>query len=263
VEKLGSMRIEHCVIPAAGRGNRIAELPLTKVYPKPMLPILNKPLLEYVVENARKFDVETIYMIVGHKKEMVKEYFQDGENWDVEILYVEQPKPTGISSALGLVKEYLDDPFLVILGDDLTITPSFDGFVHSFSEHKAWVVEGVVFEENVETLRQTCCIRLDKENRIQGIVEKPICPNSTIRGIGVYLFDPIVFDFIDKTRISSRRREKELTDTIALIAEEKKAFGYPINGININVNTLEDFIFATRVFLQNSMLEAPPLGKLH
>jgi NDP-sugar pyrophosphorylase family protein len=250
------MKIKQCVIPAAGKGNRIAELPMTRIYPKPMLPVLNKPLLEYVVENAKKFKVETIYMIVGHRKEVIQEYFQTGEDWGVEILYLEQPKPTGISNALDLVRNRVDEPFLVILGDDLTIADSFEDFVNVFFDRKAWVVEGVVFEENVEALRRTCCLRLDSEGRIKEIAEKPICPTSGVRGIGVYLFDPIVFDFISRTPVSPRRKEKELTDTIALIAKEGKAFGCHVNGININVNTFEDLMTATQIFLRKSNLKA-------
>jgi NDP-sugar pyrophosphorylase family protein len=246
------MTIKQCVIPAAGKGNRIAELPLTQIYPKPMLPILNKPLLEYVIENAKKFRVETIYIIVGHRKEVIKEYFQDGENWDVEISYVEQPKPTGISNALGLVKGYVDEPFLVILGDDLTVVNSFNNFTETFFKHKAWVVEGVVSEEDVETLKRTCCVHLNSEGRIERIVEKPAYPNSRMRGIGVYLFDPIIFSFIEKTPVSPKRKEKELTDTIALIAKKGKAFGCPIDGVNINVNTFEDLMTATQIFLRKS-----------
>jgi dTDP-glucose pyrophosphorylase len=256
------MRIRQCVVPAAGRGNRIAELPLTRIYPKPMLPILNKPLLEYAVENAKKFKVEAIYIIVGRKKEAIKEYFQDGSDWDVEISYVEQPKPTGIGNALGLVREYVNDPFLVILGDDLTVADSFSNLTETFFKRKAWVVEGVVPEEDAEVLKRTCCVRLSSKGKMEEIVEKPTCPTSKLRGIGVYLFDPIIFSFIDKTPVSSKRKERELTDTIALIAKEGKAFGCPIDGVNINVNTFEDLMAATQLFLRTSNLKVPTLGKL-
>ena len=71
-------RIKFGVIPAAGHGRRLSSLPLTRVLPKCLLPILNKPILEYVIENMKDMGVEDVYMIVGFKKELIQEYFEDG-----------------------------------------------------------------------------------------------------------------------------------------------------------------------------------------
>jgi len=242
-------KIKVGVIPAAGKGNRISDLPLTRILPKPMLPILNKPILEYVIENMKKVGVETVYLIVGHKKELIQEYFKDGEDWDVNIQYIEQKEPKGIAHAIGLTKDYINEPFMVILGDDLTTTNSMNDFLEIFWKNTAYVVEGVVPEDNIEILKRTCCVVLDNNNRIIEIVEKPTHPKSNLRGIGVYLFDPIVFEYIDKTPISAKRGEKEITDTIELIAKKGKAYGVIIDGINININTLDDLMLAIRTLL--------------
>jgi len=251
-------KIKIGVIPAAGKGNRILELPLTRILPKPMLPVLNRPILEYVIENMKKIGVEIIYLIVGYKKKLIQEYFKNGKDWDIDIIYIEQKELKGIAHAIGLTKEDINEPFIVILGDDLTITNSMDNLVETFWKNGAYAVEGVVLEDNIEVLKRTCCVILDKNNKIVEIIEKPANPanyNSNLRGIGVYLFDPIVFEYIDKTPISTRRCEKEITDTIGLIAKDGKAYGTLVNGINININTLYDLRLAIKILLQNKYYE--------
>jgi len=237
------------VIPAAGEGNRLSDLPLTRILPKPMLPILNKPILEYAIENMKKVGVETIYLIVGHKKELIQEYFRDGEEYDLEIKYIEQKEKKGIADAVGLIKDYVNEPFMVILGDDLTLTDSMNDILETFWRNNAFVVEGAVVEENIEVLKRTCCLSLDNNKKIVEIVEKPNNPKSNLRGIGIYLLDPIVFEYVKRTPISIKRNEKEITDTIGAIAKDGKAYGTIINGININVNTLSDLSTAIKSIL--------------
>jgi bifunctional UDP-N-acetylglucosamine pyrophosphorylase/glucosamine-1-phosphate N-acetyltransferase len=91
---------------------------------------------------------------------------------------------------------------------------------------------------------------LGNTGEIREIVEKPLAPKSNLRGVGVYLFDPKVFDFIDVTPTSDKRNEKEITDTIGLIAKEGRAYGALINGVNINVNTYSDLLEATKLLLK-------------
>jgi len=238
------------VIPAAGKGNRISELPLTRVLPKPMLPILNKPILEYVIENLKRLGVESVYLIVGYKKNIIEEYFGDGRDWNVEIEYVEQKNPKGIAHAVSLGENYISDPFFVVLGDDLTIANSPNNIAEVFRKNDAWVVEGVLPENDVNALKRTCCVSLEDDGRIKEIVEKPTEPKSRLRGIGVYLFHPRIFEFIRKTSISQKRNEKEITDTIGLIAREGKAYGAFIDGVNLNINTLVDLSRATEILLK-------------
>lgn len=111
-------------------------------------------------------------------------------------------------------------------------------------------MEGAVPENNVEILKRTCCVALGNTGEIREIVEKPLAPKSNLRGVGVYLFDHKVFDFIDVTPTSDKRNEKEITDTIGLIAKEGRAYGALINGMNINVNTYSDLLEATKLLLK-------------
>ena len=100
------------------------------------------------------------------------------------------------------------EPFTVILGDDLTIVKSLRNLVETFWDKSAWVVEGVVPENDLDVLKRTCCVALKKTGEIKEIIEKPVLPKSNLRGTGIYLFDSKVFDFIEATPISNTRGEK-------------------------------------------------------
>jgi dTDP-glucose pyrophosphorylase len=194
--------------------------------------------------------VEDVYMIVGFKKEIIQEYFGNGEDFGLHITYIDQNPPRGIAHAISLAKNFISEPFSVILGDDLTITDSLNNLVETFWENDALVVEGAVPENNVEAIKRACSIALDDDCKIKEIIEKPLAPNSNLRGIGVYLFNPKVFDFIEMTPASSKRDEKEITDTIGLIAKKGRAYAALINGMNINVNTSSDLMVATKLLLK-------------
>ena len=244
-------KIKIGVVPAAGKGSRIADLPLTKILPKPMLPVLNKPILEYIVNEMKDLGIETIYMIVGHKKEVIQKYFEDGKDFGVNIKYIEQKSPKGIAHAISLTKGLINKPFMVILGDDFTIVESLQNILDTFWMKNAIAVTSVVIEKNITILKQTNCVFLDKDNKVQKIIEKPSTPNSNIRGCGIYVFDPVVYNYIEKTPISKIRNEREITDTLGLMAKEGKVYGVYINGINININSLPNLFWATMIVLKN------------
>jgi len=246
-------KIRAGVIPAAGKGRRILDLPLTRVLPKPILPVLAKPILEYVIANMKKMGVRDIFLIVPPNAPVFQEYFRDGREFGTRITYIEQRRPRGIAHAIGLTREYINTPFAVILGDDLTVTDSFDNLIEIFFKRHAVVAEAVCAEEDKEVLRQTCCVTLESDGKILDIEEKPSTPQSNVRGCGVYVFDPIVYDYIRKTPESPLRHEKELTDTIRCIAREKRAYGAVIKGANININRAADLFRATALLLEKEL----------
>jgi dTDP-glucose pyrophosphorylase len=194
--------------------------------------------------------VKEVYIIVGMKKEIIEEYFGNGEDFGLHICYIEQSPPRGIAHAISLTRSLISEPFAVILGDDLTITRSLNNIVKTFWEKKAIVVEGAVFENNVDAIRRACCVVLKTDGQITEITEKPLIPKSNLRGTGVYLFDPKVFDYIEKTPVSTSRNEKEITETIGLISKEGNAYAALIKGLNINVNTSIDLTNATKILLK-------------
>lgn len=234
------------VIPAAGKGTRISGLPFTRILPKTMLPILNKPILEYSIENMKNIGIKMIYIIVGQNGNFIRDYFRDGSDFGVEIKYIEQLNPEGIAHAISLVKDYVKGPFVVILGDDFTITNSLNNLVESFFEKNCLALEGVTKDENIESIKRTCNVVL-KGEKIVDIIEKPENPKSNIRGCGIYIFDQKVFDYIEKTPKTPPKNEKEITNTIKLTAKDGLAYGAYINGTNININTLSDLYSAIKL----------------
>lgn len=244
-------QIKIAVIPAAGSGTRISELPLTRILPKPMLPLLNKPIAEHIIDWLKSIGIKKIYFIVSFKKEIFKDYFGDGEDFGVQIKYINCPdrqKIGGLADGLYLLKNIIKKPFIVVLGDDFTITKSYEDLINTFFTKKSLVLETVVKETNINALRRACSVKLDKEARIIDIQEKPENPKWAIRGCGIYIFDPIIFSFIEKTPLDNGK--KDITKTIQIMAQEtKKVFGFLVEK-NININTLDDLYAATLTVLQ-------------
>lgn len=241
-------------MPAAGLGKRLTNLPLTRILPKPLLPILNKPIMEYGIENMKRLGVEIVYIIVGYKKELIKEYFGDGKEFGVQIEYVSQQTPSGLADAIELTRTYIDEPFCVILGDDLTLAKSLENLVKDFWAKDAKIMEGIVVEKDAEKIKLSCSINLGEHGQILDITEKPNIVNFNIRGCGIYICHPVVYDFISKTPVSSQRGEREITNTIKLMAKEHVAYGSFINGKNVNVNMLSDLLEAIQLMLVRDVI---------
>lgn len=263
-------KITTAVIPAAGKGNRIADLPLTRILPKPLLPLLNKPIIEHIITWLKKIGVKKIYLIVSFKKEIFKDYFGNGQDFGVKIEYIECPDPNnigGLADGIFLARKFINDPFMVVLGDDFTITrsykpripprlerglvagrsPAFKSLVNTFFEKKAVALEAVVKENDLDALRRTCEVSLDKKGKIIDIVEKPKKPKWRVRGCGIYVFDSKVFDFIKKTPVENGKRD--ITRTIQIMAKQTgKVFGFLVE-TNININTFADLHRATLMIL--------------
>jgi dTDP-glucose pyrophosphorylase len=241
------------VITAAGKGTRIVDLPFTRILPKAMLPIMNKPIIEYIIDNMKNIIIKKIYIIVDPNNNFIQQYFKDGSDFGVEIKYIEQTNPEGIAHAISLVKDHVKGPFIVILGDDFTITDSLNNLVETFLEKNCLVVEGVVEDNDIQSIKRTCNVILEN-GKIVDIIEKPENANSNIRGCGIYIFDPKVFDYIEKTPKTPPKNEKEITNTIKLIAKDGLAHGTHINGTNININTTYDLDLVLKLVLEKNKL---------
>jgi glucose-1-phosphate thymidylyltransferase len=245
------------LILAAGKGKRMGYL--SEVLPKPLFPLYDKPIIHHIVENMQHIGVNRIHVVVNHQKERVIEYLTKvGQTLQIEFSFIYQEDLLGIAHAISLTEEFIHEPFLAILGDDCTITNSLSNLVDVFFEKDAVAVEGVVEENDFGVLKRTCCLNLDADGRILEIVEKPQIAVSSLRGVGVYIFDERIFDYIRKTPVTTIRNEKEITHTIGLVAKDRRAFGEFINGVNININTLADLFeawnLARRVYVPESPL---------
>jgi len=237
-------RIRIGVIPAAGKATRMGYL--GRILPKCLFPVYDKPIIHHVLENMSTVGVEQVYVIVNYYKEKIIEYLSQVQpEIGVGLEFVDQIKLSGIADAIMLTSKFIKEPFMVILGDDCTMTQSLGSIMRSFYEHDAIAVEGVVCEDNIDILRSTCCVELDQDRQIMRIVEKPQEPLSNLRGCGIYVFQSDIFKYIERTPPSPLRKESEITQTIALVAKDGRAYAEFINGVNININSCEDLLQAS------------------
>ncbi len=200
-----------CIILAAGEGKRMHPLSYTK--PKVMLPIANKPILEWNLINAIKAGFKEFIFIIGYKGEIIKEYFGDGSKWGVVIEYLNQGKPLGTAHAISLLKNFVDD-FVVMCGDTIFGKDDIERIKNC--ENSIGLFE-------VENAKEYGIVEMKGEKIIK-IHEKMGEPFSNVINAGIYHFNEKIFEFIEKTD-KSPRGEYEITDSINLMAKEEEIKG--------------------------------------
>jgi len=197
-----------CVILAAGEGKRVH--PLTYTRPKVMIPIANKPILEWNLINAINAGIKDFIFVVGYKSEMVRSYFGNGEKWKVEIEYVNQGEALGTAHAIGMVKKFVSD-FIVLCGDTIFGKEDFKNIIKSKNSI------GLV---KVEDPKEYGIVELEKDNVVK-IYEKMNEPFTDIINGGIYHFSFKIFNYIHKTK-KSPRGEFEITDSINMMIKDTK-----------------------------------------
>jgi glucose-1-phosphate thymidylyltransferase len=197
------------VILHGGRGTRLR--PLTHTGPKQLIPIANKPMSQYALEDLREADITEIAIVLGDvAPEKVIDYYGDGSKFGVKLTYLHQVEPRGIAHAVGLTKDFVgDDSFVVYLGDNL-IKGGIRDCVKSFESSKATAHIALCRVKNPESFGVA---ELDSKGKVLRLVEKPKNPLSDLALVGIYMFRPAVFGAIDKLRLSWRG-ELEITEAI-------------------------------------------------
>jgi len=252
------MKIKKAIIPAAGFGTRL--FPLTRAQPKEMLPILDKPVLHYIVEELVESGVDEVLILVGKGKESIINYFDRNELDDKhgykdianmpEIFFVRQREQKGLGDAIKYAKKFVNDqPFAVMLGDTIyksntkkTITRQLlEAFEKKGSSTLA--VERVAKSElkNYGVISgKTAGERMWEIDRM---VEKPEPAEapSDIALTGAYVLMPSIFDYLDKIE-RGRNNEYQLTDALNLMCKKEKVFGYQIDGSKYDIGTKELWI---------------------
>ena len=196
-----------CVILAAGEGKRMH--PLTYTRPKVMLPIANKPLLEWNLINAIDAGINEFVFVVSYKSEMVRNYFGDGEKWKVKIEYVNQGTPKGTAHAISVVEKFVDE-FVVLCGDTIFGKEDIKNIIKKKNSMGLFKVENPKEYGIVET----------KKDKIIKIYEKMQEPFTNIINAGIYHFSKDIFNYIRKTK-KSIRGEYEITDTLNMMAKKE------------------------------------------
>ena len=261
------------VIPAAGLGTRL--LPATKSQPKEMLPIVDRPAIHYVVEEASKSGIESILIVTGRGKEAIENYFDHSFELEkileeknknelletvrdisemAKVFYVRQKEPLGLGHAIYQAKGFIkDEPFGVLLADDIFIyeTPPLRKLIDVYEKFRGIVI-GVkrVPRENVSMYG---IVKVDVISKsvyeVMDLVEKPdpsLAP-SNIAIIGRYILVPSIFDSIEKTK-PGKNNEIQLTDAIKNLLGKEKIFAVEIEEERFDVGDKLGFLVANVAF---------------
>jgi len=236
------------IILHGGHGTRLR--PLTHTGPKQLLPIANKPMSQYALEDLKKAGIKDIAIIIGGVyPERVKEYYGDGKKFGVKLSYIFQDKPQGIAHAIGLCKDFVnDEKFVVYLGDNVLRKDLLD-YTKKFQESNS---DAMILLCEVDDPSRFGMAELDKKNQtIKKIIEKPKNPTSNLAVIGVYFLTPKIFDIIKKLK-PSWRGELEITEALQLLMDEGNTIEYDtVTGWWKDTGTPEDILHANRLILDS------------
>ncbi|WMW25822.1 UTP--glucose-1-phosphate uridylyltransferase GalU [Methanolobus sediminis] len=270
------MEVKKAVIPVAGMGTRF--LPATKSMPKEMLPIIDIPVIHYVVEEAIASGIDDIIFITGRSKRSIEDYFDDSPELEnhlrqknnekllkivqnissmVDIHYIRQKEPKGLGDAILTAKKHInEEPFAVLLGDDIIVNkkPCTKQLIDNFIKYGRSTI--AVEEVPMEKTGSYGIIKghpLDDSLYIlEDIVEKPSPEEapSNIGAIGRYVFTPEILDCIKQTDIGVGN-EIQLTDGIRLLNEKQKVYAYKFTGKRYDTGDKVEYVKAVIDFALN------------
>jgi len=236
------------IILHGGHGTRLR--PLTHTGPKQLLPIANKPMSQYALEDFRNAGIIDIGIIIGDVyPEKVKEYYGNGENFGVKITYIYQDKPKGISHAIKLCKDFVgNDKFIVYLGDNILRK----GLVDYKNKFESSSTDALILLCKVNDPSRFGIAEIDSNSSsIKKIIEKPSEPKSDLAVIGVYFLTPKIFGIIDKLKPSARG-ELEITEALQLLMDENNLIQYEtVTGWWKDTGTPEDILHANQLILDS------------
>ena len=180
-------RVKQAIILAAGEGQRLK--PFTALKPKVMLPIANKPILQYVIEALATNGVFQVVIVVGYRKEQVQDYFGSGERFGVDISYVVQEQQLGTGHALRQAKDMAEGRFMVLSGDNIIEPDTLSSFLEADAG-------AVLLKEQKNTSKYG--VATVKDGLVSDIAEKPEKAESFLVNTGIYLFNRQVFSFLEE-----------------------------------------------------------------
>jgi dTDP-glucose pyrophosphorylase len=229
-------------ILAAGRGSRME--PFGGSYPKPILPICNKPLIVYQIELMRSMGIDEILVLLGHRGFEIAKVLGDGRRFGARIRYVEQTELLGLAHAVGRFEPYLDRPIVLFLGDIFFEAKDLNKLRELFEEQKGGAVLATKDEPDPEKIRRNFSVTLSDEGYVTRVVEKPRYTSNRLKGVGVYLFDLTIFDAIRRTPRTAMRDEYEITDSIQVMIDD----GLPVRTADVieddvNLTTPSDLLW--------------------
>lgn len=268
------MNVKKAIIPAAGLGTRF--LPATKAQPKEMLPIVDKPTIQYIVEEAIASGIEDILIITGRNKRAIEDHFDRAIELElalekknkksllkivreisdmVNIHYIRQKEPKGLGHAIYCARSFIgNEPFAVLLGDDIVYspqTPCLKQLIQVYDRFRTVILGvqpvpkqqvslyGIVDGNPIE----------DKVYKVEDLIEKPSLPEapSNIAILGRYILTPEIFDILEHTK-PGRGGEIQLTDALRELAQQQVMYACVFDGIRYDVGNKLGFLKATVEF---------------
>jgi len=276
------MKIKKAVFPVAGLGTRF--LPATKAMPKEMLPVVDKPLIQYAVEEALSAGIEQIIFVTGRGKSALEDHFDHSfrleqtliskEKNDLlrqvqeiipesgTIVYTRQNQPLGLGHALWCARDIIgDEPFAVLLADDLIMSGKsvLGQMISKFERLRASVV-AIEEVSKSETDKYGIIDGIDSGDNmveIKGMIEKPKPENapSNLAIIGRYILTPRIFELLEKQQ-KGAGGEIQLTDAMASLLEDQPIYGYKFTGKRFDCGSKAGFLKANIAFaLENKEIK--------
>ena len=267
------MKVRKAIIPAAGLGTRF--LPATKAQPKEMLPIVDKPTIQYIIEEAVASGIEEILIITGRNKKSIEDHFDKSVELEMElekagkqemldlvrgisdmvdIHYIRQKEPRGLGHAIHCAKSFVgNEPFAVMLGDDVVDSevPCLKQLIDCFNEYKTTIL-GVqtVSPENVNKYGIIDGIPIENRvYKVKRLVEKPSIEEapSNIAILGRYIITPQIFEILENTK-PGKGNEIQLTDALETLIKNEAMYAYDFEGRRYDVGDKLGFLEATVEF---------------
>jgi NDP-sugar pyrophosphorylase family protein len=248
------------VVLAAGKGTRMH--PFSDNYPKPLLPVCNKPVVQYQLEAMRDLGIRDVVMLIGHKGYQIVNTFGDGAHLGLKIRYVEQVNMLGIAHAVRQLEPHINLPFLLFLGDIFFQADDLQSMFTLFEEQNGGAVLATKEEQNPAAIRENYSITLNAEGFATRVIEKPRHTTNRLKGVGIYLFELGMFDAIRRTPRTAMRDEYELTDAIQVFIQD----GFPVRPCNavlrdVNLTTAGDLLSCNLLQAElSSQFSVSPLG---
>lgn len=263
-------KIKKAIIPAAGLGTRF--LPATKAMPKEMLPILDKPTIQYIVEEAARAGIEDIIIVTGRHKRAIEDHFDSQKELEIvlkekgksellekvqystelaNIFYVRQKEQKGLGHAISSARQFIgNEPFAVLLGDDIVESevPAVKQLIDVYEETGHSVI-GVQEVPEADTHRYGIIDPLTKNGRqyeVKKFVEKPAqgTAPSNLAIMGRYVLTPEIFDYL-KTQKEGAGNEIQLTDAIERMNNDNQVYAYDFEGERYDVGEKLGFVKTT------------------
>jgi glucose-1-phosphate thymidylyltransferase len=235
------------LVLSGGSGTRLR--PLTHSGPKQLIPVANKPVLTYALEDLRRAGITDIGVILGlNGREQVIERLGDGSQCGVSVSYIDQGAPLGIAHAVACAEGFLaDDPFVVYLGDNILRY----GITELVAEYERGDCDAVIALQHVSNPERYGVAELNGTGQLKRLVEKPKAPKSNLALVGVYLLTTPIFDAIRHIE-PSWRSELEITDAIQRLIDTRHIVKHHvIQGWWKDTGTAEDILEVNRLLLDD------------